>query len=88
LTDTDPARRTIRDIARLGQGLSVRCRRCGTIRAPRLENVAARIGYDTPISADIVFLCSGCGCRETSVTVTSASTGSPGHAYQVQKMDS
>jgi hypothetical protein len=87
LTDTDPAARTIREIARLGQGLSVRCRRCGTIRAPRLENVAARIGYDTPISAAIVFLCSSCGCRETSVTVTTTTTGSPDQAFQVQKMN-
>jgi hypothetical protein len=63
---------TVRDLVRLGRGLMVGCRRCGTTRAPILENVAARIGYDTRLGPDVVFLCARCGSRDTTVTETSA----------------
>ena len=70
MNETCTLARTVREIMGLGQGLAVRCRDCSTVRSPILENVAARIGYDTPIGPEIVFLCSSCGSRDTCVTLT------------------
>jgi hypothetical protein len=65
---------TIRDLVRSGRGLAVGCRRCGGVRAPLLENVAARIGYDTSLGPQITFLCANCGSRDTTVAVTGSAT--------------